>query len=102
MSALHTVNKSPFDTGSFDSCLEYLLAGSAVLLYEDGVYAALKGTAASEKMESAPDGVKFYALGPDLKARGLSEERVTEGIEIVDYAGFVDLATEHDKVVAWV
>ena len=47
-------------------------------------------------------GVKFYALGPDLRARGLSDERVTDGIEIVDYAGFVDLAAEHDKVVAWV
>lgn len=102
MSALHTVNKSPFETSSFDSCLGHLLTGSAVLFYEDGVYAALKGTDASEKVKSAPDGVKFYALGPDLKARGLSEERLTDGIEIVDYAGFVDLATEHDKVVAWV
>jgi tRNA 2-thiouridine synthesizing protein B len=46
--------------------------------------------------------VKFYALGSDLKARGLSDERVTNGVEIVDYEGFVDLAAEHDKVVAWV
>ena len=101
MSELHTVNKSPFEKNSFDSCLGHVLEGSAVLLYEDGVYAALKGTAAEGKVKSA-QGVKFYALGPDLKARGLSEDRVTDGVEIVDYAGFVDLATEHAKVVAWV
>ncbi len=26
---------------------------------------------------------------------------IIDGIEIVDYAGFVDLAAEHDKVSAW-
>ena len=101
MSELHTVNKSPFEKSSFASCMEHVLEGSAVLLYEDGVYAAIKGTAAEGKVKSA-QGVKVYALGPDLKARGLTEERVTDGVEIVDYAGFVDLAAEHDKVVAWV
>lgn len=101
MSELHTVNKSPFEKSSFDSCVGHVLEGSAVLLYEDGVYAAMKGTAAEGKVKSA-QGVKFYVLGPDLKARGLSTDRVTDGIEIVDYAGFVDLAAEHGKVVAWV
>jgi tRNA 2-thiouridine synthesizing protein B len=101
MSELHTVNKSPFEKSSFDSCLGHVLDGSAVLLYEDGVYAAVKGTAMEGKVKSA-QGVKFYVLGPDMKARGLGAERLTDGIEIVDYAGFVDLATEHEKVVAWV
>ena len=101
MSELHTVNKSPFEKSSFDSCLGHVLDGSAVLLYEDGVYAAVKGTAMEGRVKSA-QGVKFYVLGPDIKARGISAERLTDGIEIVDYAGFVDLATEHEKVVAWV
>jgi tRNA 2-thiouridine synthesizing protein B len=34
-------------------------------------------------------------------ARGLSEDRVIDGISVVDYAGFVDLAAENDKVQAW-
>ena len=101
MSELHTVNKSPFEKSSFTSCMDHVLEGSAVLLYEDGVYAALKGTAAAEKIAAA-SGVKMYVLGGDFKARGLSEDRLVDGIEIVDYAGFVDLATEYDKVVSWV
>ncbi len=101
MNALHTVNKSPFEKSSFDACLGHVLEGSAVLLYEDGVYAALKGTATEGKVKSTL-GVRIYVLGPDLNARGLSEERVIDGVEVVDYAGFVDLAAELDKVVAWV
>jgi tRNA 2-thiouridine synthesizing protein B len=101
MSELHIVNKSPFEKSSFASCLEHVLEGSAVLLYEDGIYAASKGTAVEAKLKSV-QGVKFYVLGPDLRARGLGEERVIDGVEIVDYEAFVDLAAEHSKVVAWV
>jgi tRNA 2-thiouridine synthesizing protein B len=84
-----------------DSCLAYAKAGSSVLMYEDGIYGAIKGTACTQKI-SATDGVNFYVLGPDLKARGVSEDKVADGIEIVDYAKFVSLAAENDKVQAWV
>ncbi len=101
MSILHTVNKSPFERNSLDSCLKFARAGSAVLLFEDGVYAALTGTSAEAQVKGALDNLKVYVLGPDLKARGFSEERVITGISVVDYAGFVDLSTEYAKVQAW-
>ena len=101
MSILHTVNKSPFEKSSMESCLAHAKEGSSVLMYEDGIYGAIKGTAVAEKL-SANSGVKFYVLGPDLKARGIAEDKIIDGIEIVDYAGFVKLAAENDKVQAWV
>ncbi len=101
MSTLHTVNKSPLEKSSMDSCLAYAKDGSAVLMYEDGIYGAIKGTAAAAKM-AGMSGVKFYVLGPDLMARGIAEDKVADGIEIVDYAKFVSLAAENDKVLAWV
>jgi tRNA 2-thiouridine synthesizing protein B len=101
MSILHTVNKSTFERNSLDSCLRFAQEGSSVLLFEDGVYAALKGTSAEGGIRAALDKLTIYVLGPDLKARGFSEERVVEGIKMVDYAGFVDLAAENDKVQAW-
>ena len=101
MSTLHTVNKSPLEKSSMDSCLAYAKDGSAVLMYEDGIYGAIKGTAMAEKI-AAHNGVAFYVLGPDLKARGIAEEKVADGIEIVDYTKFVSLAAENDKVMAWV
>ncbi len=102
MSILHTVNKSPFEKSSLDSCLRYAKDGSTVLLYEDGVFAALKGTASEEKIKAAMQNRKVCALGADLKARGFAQDRVIDGVSVIDYAGFVDLAVEADKVQAWV
>lgn len=101
MTMLHIINKSPFEKSSLDSCLRYAREGAALLLIEDGVYAALKGTAISGKMQATLETLKVYALGPDLKARGMDALQVIEGIEVVDYGGFVDLTVAHDKVQSW-
>ena len=50
---LHTVNKSPFDNGTLQACLKFARQGSAVLLIEDGVYAAAKDTAVSKQVQEA-------------------------------------------------
>ncbi len=99
MTLLHTVNKSPFESNSFDICLGYAKEGSTVLLIEDGVYAATTGTSAAEKIKDA-SGVTFAVLGPDLQARGL-EGKLADGIKVVDYEGFVNLAAECDSVQSW-
>ena len=101
MSILHTVNKTPFERNSLDSCLKFASPGASVLMIEDGVYAAMTGTEAEARVQAALGTVSIYALGPDLKARGIGEDRLIEGIQVVDYAGFVDLATQNDKVQAW-
>ena len=98
---LHTVNKSPWEKNSLDSCLRLARKGSAILLIEDGVYGAMKGTAFEGKLRDAARSFKLYVLGPDLKARGLDESGVVVGLSVVDYNGFVDLAAESDKVQAW-
>ena len=103
MTLLHTVNKSPFESNTFDICLGYAKEGSTVLLIEDGVYAATTGTSAAEKIQQAmqgASGVTFAVLGPDLQARGL-EGKLADGIKVVDYEGFVNLAAENDSVQSW-
>ena len=101
MSILHTVNKSPFEKSTFRSCLDHAKSGDAVLLIEDGVYAATRGTEA-EKLIAARNGdLALYALGADLEARGFDEGAVIEGVSVVDYEGFVDLVAEHDVSQAW-
>ena len=99
MALLHTVNKSPFESKCFDTCLGLAKEGSTVLLIEDGVYAATAGTRSAEAIANT-DGVTFAVLGPDMKARGV-EGKIADGIKVVDYDGFVDLVAEHDKVHAW-
>ncbi len=97
---LHTVNKSPFDRNSLESCLKHAKKGSAILLIEDGIYGALKGTAVTKKVEEALKKVSIYALYPDIEARGM-QDRAVDGIKLIDYSGFVDLVAEHNTVQAW-
>ena len=101
MTTLHTVNKSPFEKSSLDSCLRVMQSESAMLLLEDGVYAAAKGTVFESKFREASTHCPIYVLAPDLEARGLDREACIEVVQLVDYGGFVDLATEHDNVQAW-
>ncbi len=101
MAILHTVNKSPFQVDSFSACLRIASEGAGILLIEDGVYAALAGTELEGSVTDAMSKVKVYVLGPDLNARGFADDKVIGGVEVVDYAGFVKLATEYDVVSAW-
>jgi len=101
MSVLHIVNKSPFEKNSLDSCLRLAKKGSAILLIEDGIYAAQKNTAITHKIDSAVGEHTVYALEPDLDARGIDKNALVDGISLVDYEGFVQLATEHSGVQSW-
>ncbi len=99
MGPLHTVNKSPFASTALASCLDHLTADAALILIEDGVYAALADGAFAARLAAAP--VAVYALGPDLEARGLGAAALAKGVRVVDYGGFVDLAAAHSAVVPW-
>ena len=97
---LHTVNKSPFDHNTLETCLRFATQGSALLLIEDGVYAAARDTAVSKLVQEAMKSVSIYALKPDVEARGM-QNRVMDGVHLVDYGGFVDLVVEHNAVQSW-
>jgi tRNA 2-thiouridine synthesizing protein B len=97
---LHTVNKSPFEHRALESCLKFARPGSAVLLIEDGVYAAARDTAVARLLQEALKIVSIYALKPDVEARGM-QNRVMDGVRLVDYGGFVDLVAEYHAVQSW-
>ena len=97
---LHIVNKSPYERNALESCLRLAQPGSALLLIEDGVYAATRGNAAEASLKDAMARLKVYALKADLEARGVAG-RVMDGIELVDYGGFVDLACGQPNCQSW-
>jgi len=97
---LHIINKSPFDTNALDTCLRMAQPGHAVLLIEDGVYAATQGSATAERMRQAAAKLSLFVLQPDLDARGMTA-RLLDGISLVDYAGFVDLVEKYPTSQSW-
>ena len=100
MSTLHTVNKSPFTNGALLSCIKHCQPGDAVVLIEDGVYGGMSGTAVAQEVSGVSD-VSVFVLEGDAKARGISPDKVLDGVKSVDYGGFVDLVTEHDRTQSW-
>ena len=97
---LHIVNKSHTQTNSLQSCLRLAKPGQAVLLIEDAVYAATAGGADSSGVIEALAHLKVYALQPDVDARGMAGKLI-DGVTAIDYAGFVDLVTEHPNNQSW-
>jgi tRNA 2-thiouridine synthesizing protein B len=101
MSTLHTINKSPFERSAFLSALSHLRPGDTLLMIEDAVVGARKGSAFAAPLENAAKNCNVCILGPDLAARGMGEADLIAGAKLVDYGGFVDLVTGHDRTQAW-
>ncbi len=101
MAMLHIVNKSPFEKTSFGSCLNHAKAGDSILMIEDASVGAIKNSSFSNQLTSALTDKKVYVLGGDLAARGIDKSRMIDGIEVVDYAGFVDLTVNNETTQSW-
>lgn len=86
MATLHLVNKP----AAWDGCHPLVDAEDVVLLIEDGVYLA----------EQALSGATFYALEPDIRARGLSR-RINKAIRPASFDDFVGLVEHCQRVVTW-
>jgi len=97
MSMLHLVNKSPYDGSNLNTASSIMKNGDALLLIEDGVYGAVK----KGKAAALLDGHTVSVLGPDLAARGIAEDKLVDGVTVIDYAGFVDLVEANDTVQSW-
>ena len=96
---LHIINKSALSNGSFETCLRTADSGS-ILLIEDAVYAATKGSALEAKVREVMGRLKVHVLMPDLEARGL-DDRIIVGVSPVDYGGFVDLVAGNNNCQSW-
>lgn len=96
---LHIVNKSLFASPALEKCITCAKPGSTILLIEDGVYAAVKMAEGSD-MEALLGAFTFYALTPDIEARGLSH-KIDPAIKLIDFAGFVNLITEFQSSHSW-
>ena len=95
---LHTINKSPFGSNSFETSSRFFQPGDPVLFIEDGVYAVQTNNKFSETLAKVQKNNQVYALRSDLNARGIGD--IAEGVIPIDYVGFVELVEEH-QVSSW-
>lgn len=94
MSTLHLINKSPLGNPALGECLKVCNTDDAILLLEDGVYAALNTQEISNEFT-------VYAVKDDCFARGLIPEKLNPAAQLIDYNRFVDLSCEFKNCLNW-
>lgn len=94
---LHTLSRSPVQC-DLPALLRLTAEGDALLLLQDGVVAALAGSASLDLLLNAP--IALYALQDDVDARGLPGH-ISHKIEVIGYTHFVKLTEKHPNQMAW-
>jgi sulfur relay protein TusB/DsrH len=84
--ALHSIHH----TEALAACLARKSKDDAVILLEDGVYAAVLN-----------DNLTAYVLLEDLIARGLTAERVATTVTPITMKELVALTLAHNPLVTW-
>ena len=99
---LHIVNHTLYDHDRLERLLARTSDGDAVLLIQLAATAAKSGAAAAFGLHQAvTKGLTLYVLGEDLAAHGIGSDEVMNAITVVDYAGFVELTTQHPTIHSW-
>lgn len=97
MKTLHVIAHSPFGDERLASCLRLLGAEDALLLCGDAVYALRSGSEPHGTLQAAGLAQRLFALDEDVQARAVGNDLA----KTVDYAGFVELSLQYDKVNSW-
>jgi len=96
---LHIVNRSPFTSNAFNSCLQVLKTGDALLLIEDGVFAALGMFAQHLEKLKNEDGIAIALLTNDVLARGLGNQ--IAALPTINYTQFVEFTEQYSPSLTW-
>ena len=94
---LHTLSHSPWHC-DIESLLSMMREGDALLLIQDGVLAAVKGSRFVDILSNAP--ISVSALKDDIDARGIAGQ-ISANIDVVSYTDFVNLAVHHTGQMNW-
>ncbi|SUB81126.1 tRNA 2-thiouridine synthesizing protein B [Pragia fontium] len=94
---LYTVSRSLYYIDT-ESLLNTVTQSDVLLLLQDGVTAAIAGSASLNQLMAC--GAVIYALREDVEARGLLT-LMGNDVELIDYQGFVDLTVNHSPQMAW-
>ncbi|HBK50873.1 MAG TPA: sulfurtransferase complex subunit TusB, partial [Pseudomonas sp.] len=93
----HVIAHSPFGDERLASCLRLLGAEDALLLCGDAVYALRSGSEPYGTLQAAGLAQRLFALDEDVHARAVGNDLA----KAVDYAEFVELSLQYDKVNSW-
>lgn len=94
---LHLVFQSPIET----AILERIEAGDVVVFLENAVLRVLRNGLLSESLTQLLSTNRLCVLSEDVIVRGIAADELVEGIDIIDYAGLVELTVNNRVIQSW-
>ena len=94
---LHLVFQSPIET----AVLERIDSGDVVVFLENAVLRVLQNSVISDTLTRQADRNRLCVLSDDIAIRGISPNELIEGLEVIDYAGLVELTVNNPVIQSW-
>jgi len=94
---LHLVFQSPIEA----AVLERIDSGDVVVFLENAVLRVLQNSVISDAVTQQLGKNRLCVLSDDIAIRGISPNELIEGLEVIDYAGLVELTVNNPIVQSW-
>jgi tRNA 2-thiouridine synthesizing protein B len=94
---LHLIFQSPIDI----AVLDRMASGDVAVFLESAVLGLLQKSTFAEILSNKLDTIRLCVLSEDMASRGILASELVLGLEIIDYAGFVNLTVENPLITSW-
>ncbi|MDO9270979.1 MAG: sulfurtransferase complex subunit TusB [Methylobacter sp.] len=94
---LHLIFQSPIET----AILERIDSGDVVVFLENAVLRVLQNSSISDTLARQLDNNRLCVLSDDIAIRGITLDELINGLEVIDYAGLVELTVNNPVIQSW-
>ncbi|MGZ5075084.1 MAG: sulfurtransferase complex subunit TusB [Methylobacter sp.] len=94
---LHLVFQSPIET----AILERIESDDVVVFLGNAVLWALQNNARHDALTRRLGSNRLYVLSDDIAIRGIIPDKLTKGLEVIDYASLVELTVNSPVIQSW-
>jgi len=94
---LHLIFQSPIET----AVLKRIDPGDVAVFLENSVLRILQNSDISDTLMQLLNNNRLYVLSDDLAARGITIDQLVKGLEVIDYAGLVELTVSNPVIQSW-
>ncbi len=94
---LHLIFQSPIES----AILERIDSGDIVVFLENAVLRTLQNSAISNTLVQQLGRNRLCVLSDDIAVRGIIPDELIKGVEVIDYAGLVELTVNNPVIQSW-
>lgn len=94
---LHLIFQSPLDPAT----LERMASGDAAVFLESAVLNVMQNGKFADMLSNKLNTNRLCVLSEDMVIRGILQSELVVGLEVINYAGLVNLTVEDPLITSW-